>query len=831
MNNNIKCTCGHSWSKASSSGKDMNVCHICGKDNTMKNGGWLNKYEQGGMVLDQQPDDNYGKKPNPNDVQASVGPDFVGLGYDITGRNYSPAWGGQFAMGGALPGAVGFTYARTQSPAPSNGKYAKKTKASAQDGLLMNFEPEKMRSDATRVAPAVRPLTKKEQEENARINKENQKKTEERDKKIVAERQANKNTKGDLSTPGSWHTADKLRLFPSSVGGVGEMFDEYVNPAYVVGSLTDQLGESVARRDIGGAAATLAMTAGLGALGVDPLGDVMKAQRWSQGAVDRLGYNVQTAGPRLGSSTRSLESATAAERSQQQLDLIRQQRLSEAVSRGSQSTRAPYQFPTDEELAMMNAREAERYAPRVSRQSTGTPEDMTALDRFERIQQVDPGPSYAELMEYPSARRVSHSDQMIDQLNQSRNTLSGRVDSQAESAQQAAMNDIRRETNFPVDATNPRSIVHPNNPTLTYERLNRRMEALRTSGISDDIIAQDAQYLREGRPMRSLSQLRGGPGSVPRPPEARTGPTEKQWSPENFRIGEGSDAGKFRTAHPEGHNIYEDIDISPINNSIDRRYKIVDKDKSMNYVEVKTSQDAGDPYVDVNDISFFNRDPNSSSKQMNIVFSHLPKQARISPISTSVHSQPLLNTRIAKLTSGQPGRIQLEPNEYMGTLNKITRAEGFSPLAWYDETIEQFPKLERTYETLNKYTGSNLQMPYIKFQGQKLPFEEFNTPEFRRLVENNPSLLGDADVMVNKYKTIKNWKNGGQIVDSMGQWAHPGKTTTIPGNDITMKGVNYDVLGVSNTGDKKLMKPGKNYKFDGDYVTEYPKGGWLNKYK
>jgi hypothetical protein len=118
----------------------MYVCHICGKDNTMKDGGWLNKYEQGGMVLDQQPDDNYGKKPNPNDVQASVGPGYVGLGYDIKGRNYSPAWGGQFAMGGALPGAVGFTYARTQSPAPSNGKYAKKTKASAQDGKNVQKE-------------------------------------------------------------------------------------------------------------------------------------------------------------------------------------------------------------------------------------------------------------------------------------------------------------------------------------------------------------------------------------------------------------------------------------------------------------------------------------------------------------------------------------------------------------------------------------------------------------------------------------------------------------------------------------------------------------------
>ena len=39
-----------------------------------------------------------------------------------------------FAMGGSIPGSVGFTYARTNSPAPSNGPYAKKTKASAQDG-------------------------------------------------------------------------------------------------------------------------------------------------------------------------------------------------------------------------------------------------------------------------------------------------------------------------------------------------------------------------------------------------------------------------------------------------------------------------------------------------------------------------------------------------------------------------------------------------------------------------------------------------------------------------------------------------------------------------
>jgi hypothetical protein len=100
---------------------------------------WLDKYEQGGLVLKKKTKDNYGKKPNVNDVKVSAGPGFEGDGY--TAQNWkSPAWGGQFAMGGALPGAVGFTYARTQDPAPANGKYTKKTLASAQKGVKKSKE-------------------------------------------------------------------------------------------------------------------------------------------------------------------------------------------------------------------------------------------------------------------------------------------------------------------------------------------------------------------------------------------------------------------------------------------------------------------------------------------------------------------------------------------------------------------------------------------------------------------------------------------------------------------------------------------------------------------
>lgn len=77
--------------------------------------------------------DNFGKADNANESNVSLPEDFNGLAYDTTGRNYSPAWGGQFQTGGTLPGSPGFTYARTGST-PSNGKYAKKTMPSAQVG-------------------------------------------------------------------------------------------------------------------------------------------------------------------------------------------------------------------------------------------------------------------------------------------------------------------------------------------------------------------------------------------------------------------------------------------------------------------------------------------------------------------------------------------------------------------------------------------------------------------------------------------------------------------------------------------------------------------------
>jgi len=46
------------------------------------------------------------------------------------------------------------------------------------------------------------------------------------------------------------------------------------------------------------------------------------------------------------------------------------------------------------------------------------------------------------------------------------------------------------------------------------------------------------------------------------------------------------------------------------------------------------------------------------------------------------------------------------------------------------------------------------------------------------------------------------------------------KVNVIPSGDITMKGVDFKVKGTDNLGNTKIMKPGKNYKFPGNIVTE-----------
>ena len=98
---------------------------------------------------------------------------------------------------------------------------------------------------------------------------------------------------------------------------------------------------------------------------------------------------------------------------------------------------------------------------------------------------------------------------------------------------------------------------------------------------------------------------------------------------------------------------------------------------------------------------------------------------------------------------------------------------------------------------------------------------------------SRPFTKGD-NIMLPHYG-VKQHKKGGVIKDDRGQWAHPGEITEIGSNQITMQGVPYPVLGISDKGDVQMMYPEQEYKFKGKKVTEYPlnkksTGGWLDKY-
>lgn len=90
-------------------------------------------------------------------------------------------------------------------------------------------------------------------------------------------------------------------------------------------------------------------------------------------------------------------------------------------------------------------------------------------------------------------------------------------------------------------------------------------------------------------------------------------------------------------------------------------------------------------------------------------------------------------------------------------------------------------------------------------------------------------------------------QNGGSIVkDDKGYWNKDnwGKSVQINSNKITMKGVPMPLLGISDKEDIQVMTEGKDYKFRGKSVIEYPllpyddnsvnsniQSNWLDKYK
>jgi hypothetical protein len=108
-----------------------------------------------------------------------------------------------------------------------------------------------------------------------------------------------------------------------------------------------------------------------------------------------------------------------------------------------------------------------------------------------------------------------------------------------------------------------------------------------------------------------------------------------------------------------------------------------------------------------------------------------------------------------------------------------------------------------------------------------------NVPEVEPIAQVATPQISSISAAINKNGgSLRKYYEGGIIQDDMGQWAHPGEITQINSPYITMQGVPYPVLGISDFGDVQMMYPGEDYEYDGNSVTEFPmmkKGGGLCK--
>jgi hypothetical protein len=173
--------------------------------------------------------------------------------------------------------------------------------------------------------------------------------------------------------------------------------------------------------------------------------------------------------------------------------------------------------------------------------------------------------------------------------------------------------------------------------------------------------------------------------------------------------------------------------------------------------------------------------------------------------------------------------------------NVMQRAKNPKQFTWVDEgnflPLNNAGK-NKLFSNSDKIVPGSTNVKFEDFNEAKKALNEFNSritikgmPKARlskivddfQSVENGPWVKKTTfGIDTPNIGLIKEYKQGGVIKDDRGQWDHPGEITEINSNDITMEGVPYDVLGISDTGDTKLMKPGKNYKFKGKKVTEYP---------
>jgi hypothetical protein len=971
MKGKVNCTCGWSWNKSDSSKKDMYICHQCGRDNSnnMKNGGWLNSYQNGGdtdnedynmkraLELGYTPDDtghwpsvddetgewlkskkhhtrgmemmayelnpelrnkynlienekgvlqyvdkkdfknggwldNYGTQANYNDSKATASPDMVGEGFSNVGRNYSPAWGGQFQKGGKLkflqptsdrlpegyripydtpsteratsiggvdgepaylvpefkygeplydpieefkrtgehlggpfktwqeadewektvrhpavenretimfpqekfqtggsiPGAVGFTYARTKG-IPSEGPYAKKTLPSAQNGQEMqyyqnglDFKPKSISRDGAWLnkyeqAQTGKTFKLKDERENAYTVKDNIQPLSLKQKKanelLIKETEKAKKDKQELTTTGQIKNPRSIRykkLAPKQ--------SDLKTQTKSNEELEGQLG---LERPLIYLASPEKLLGDLGVPGMET------------SELDRQAVMANRFNPNQSRLDRFVNNANIG------LGYVPDATVNTAMA-------AAFMPEGSGALGLVN----EVLNPLAGLKMSVAPELRQGLKTA--------GPSFAS-----SANNVTNISKNLEDLNYAKKWAKQygyelpknleRIAQSDELTNRTVRGMMNRHNTFvrgistnweEIGKRNPQVLQHLedigidyiNNPKAAAEYMATHIPGDTGYGRFGLKPGENAIYLSNSKPTAEGYTYGQGYTVKVKKPTDFSSENRQDWL-----INNDFDAHLGFKGSPFGEGIVKNDYIKRF--PVGLRETLAATGDPNKMVELQKAVKEKE--------ALYNELAHASWKKHNNLISDLKYKTDANYRKYQISDDPFVRDTPNVFDQMHLNLLNTKKNltqSYYNALPLVDIAKGVygDPDVWKAIGKNMFGKID----PFSHYA--------IKGQPGEKVLEAINFKEIKPELWNNTS-RGHINL---SSKGLTRRKDGGIIKDDRGQWEHPGEITEISSNQITMEGVPYDVLGISDTGDTKLMKPGKNYKFKGKKVTEYP---------
>jgi hypothetical protein len=757
--------------------------------------GWLNKYEQGGLVLKKKTKDNYGKKENANAGYSTAGPGWVGEGTTNRGFNYNGAWGGTMQMGGSMPGAVGFMYARTQDPAPSNGKYAKKTKASAQDGTDLQKE--------WLVSYLKSPKYKE------RLGKEFAGQSDE----FI--QQENETRLNNLLN-------EKIK-YVKSIGNSPGWISGMTIPKETKGQIYNNTDKKFIKNKWS------PDTKGYDKKGTVYLENEYRPDNWNPSKgfetipLHELGHAVDDAGYRIPTSTeKKIHSYTEWHPFSKSLNMPNY--------KNNGLTFDYYNTPSE----FINRLQPIRYLLNKEGLYDTRDADFTEkdYDNMLKNKNINNNQHYIDVMKSLKGDKKQKKKAFVDLINT------------------VAKND--------------------NDESLDVAQNGKEM-AFYQNGLDfkPKSISQDGKTIpnekEEIKPI-TTSQRNIGQAAAWKIMETIKNNTPYQLSEDAVKSG----IDPSLTCIGGVCNVYKDlgVDFSGVGNEKQgvresrTKGKVVEYNPTFdkNYKAAGFEKVKGRP-IEFNELTDIIQKGNLNPGDFIQYYNEkgIPDHTNIVLGSNPDGSVEVYNSyKHGQATRGE----SKEP--YVYTLNpsaqgfkdkkinvfrvgdqkatEIRDASANDPSGitntWFNYTMEKqiqrrMKMLEKDYQELAKQSGEPAKK-LTPSQLRKAAIEEErriyeSDPMFKRNLETINTVDFSESPKEAMYRTLNKKKNGGwldkysePIRDDRGQWAHPGEVTEIGSNDITMQGVDYPVLGISDTGDTQMMYPGEDYKFDGEKVTEYP---------